>query len=150
MKFNEAKLLRNQLAKFKAEAPKMTDVMLTIALNHSVENFRKQGFEDVGVEKWKTRKTETSRERKRTERVGNRAILVKSGALRRSLRKKKLTAFSGTISSPLIYAKVHNDGLRTGRGSGFKMPKRQFVGNSSKMVRKIENALAQKIDRIFK
>jgi len=29
------------------------------------------------------------------------------------------------------YAKVHNEGLRAGRGKGFVMPKRQFIGKSA-------------------
>lgn len=135
MKFNEAKLLRDQLAKFKSELPRMTDLMLTVAVTHSTENFAKQGFDDVGVQKWKERK----RERKRDF---GKAILVQSGRLRRSLRKKRLNALSGVITSPLPYANRHNEGI--------KMPKRQFVGNSRNMVRKIERALELKIDRIFK
>ena len=135
MKFNEAKILRDHLAKFKAELPRMTDVMLTVAVTHSTENFAKQGFDDIGIEKWKERK------RTRTRDIGK-AILVQSGRLRRSLRKKRLTSLSGVISSPLPYAKRHNEGER--------MPKRQFVGNSRNMVKKIERAMSLKIDRIFK
>lgn len=159
MIYNEAKILRQGLARFKVEAPKLIDVALTVANNHFTQSFRDQGFTDAGFTPWKQRKDKSDKYKRGRQRDASggtvslnlgRAILVKSGALRRSLRKKRLTAFSGTISSPLVYAKVHNEGLRAGRGSGFKMPKRQFVGNSAKMVRKIENALAQKIDRIFK
>ncbi len=136
MKFNEAKILRDHLAKFKAELPRMTDVMLTVAQNHSTENFAKQGFDDIGVQKWEPRK------RTRTRDIGK-AILVQTGRLRRSLRKKRLNALSGVLFSPLPYAKRHNEGLD-------RMPKRQFVGNSRNMVKKIERALELKINRIFK
>jgi phage gpG-like protein len=155
MKFNEAKILREQLSKFRSELPRMTDVMLTVALNHSVENFRKQGFDDSTVEPWQPRK----RDRYRTKggRVVNdtsRAILIGkgSGRLRRSLRKRRTSMLSGSLTSSLPYANIHNEGL-TGRAWGkytFKMAKRQFVGNSRNMNRKIEKALELKINRIFK
>jgi phage gpG-like protein len=161
MIYNEAKILRQGLARFKAEAPKLIDTALVVALNHSVQSFRDQGFTDDGFKPWKQRKDRTDQYKRGKQRNASggtvslnlgRAILVGkgSGKLRRSLRKKRLTAFSGVLSSPLVYANVHNEGLRSGRGSGFKMPKRQFVGNSRNMIKKIENALAQKIDRIFK
>lgn len=134
MKFDEAKILRSQLKKFQAELPRMTDLMLTVAVTHSTENFAKQGYDDLGVKKW------APRQRTRTRDIGK-AILVQSGRLRRSLRKKRLTALSGVIFSPLPYARRHNEGL--------DMPQRQFVGNSINMVKKIERALELKINRIF-
>ncbi len=142
MKFDEAKILRKQLTRFKAEIPKMTETMLTLAVNEFTENFRKQGFEDRTLKKWEPRKRQRQRD-------NGRAILVKSGALRRSLRKRRLTAFSGIIYSPLDYAKVHNEGLRSGRGSGFKIPKRQFVGDSYKLRQKVIVTLERNINKIF-
>jgi len=185
MKYDQAKILRDQLKRFNQEAPRLTDIMLVEALNHSVENFAKQGFDDVGVRKWKERKNDN-------EKGKTRAILVKSGRLRRSIKKRRTSKFSGVLSSNLPYANVHNEGgiidvkahkrtaTRTVRirgnsgfvngkftkgrskkmtlqgerhnvsGHAYKMPKRQFVGNSRNMVKKIEARLKQKIDNIFR
>ena len=69
-----------------------------------VENFRKQGFDDKNVEKWQPRK-------KADKRAG-RAILVKTGDLRRSIIRNPANraALSVKISTDLPYAKVHNNG----------------------------------------
>ena len=126
--------------------------MGTEALNHFTRSFRNQGFEDAAIERWRPRKGEISggiaRVRKRD--AGSRAILIKSGALRRSLFKYRSGVYAITIKSPLPYAIVHNDGLRAGRGKGFKMPKRQFVGNSSKLIDKIYKQIDRRIQKIWK
>lgn len=74
------------------------------AKNHFVLNFRKQGFDDKVVEKWKPRK-------KADKRAG-RAILVKTGDLRRSIIRhpENRKALSVKISTDLAYAKIHNEG----------------------------------------
>ena len=45
------------------------------------------------------------------------------------------------------YGRVHNEGLRAGRGSGFTMPKRQFMGENPELndliVKKLEEKLKQ-------
>ena len=69
-----------------------------------VESFRKQGFDDRGVIKWDPRKKE--------DKKTGRAILVKTGDLRRSIIRNPANraALSIKISTDLPYAKVHNDG----------------------------------------
>ena len=66
------------------------------------ENFRLQGFMDSSVNKWKSRKNN-----KRSE---GRAILVKSGRLKRSIRIINTTQESATIGTDVEYAQVHNEG----------------------------------------
>lgn len=74
------------------------------AKNHFVGSFRLQGFQDKTVEKWKPRKKEDKR--------AGRAILVKSGDLRRSIRRENLNKMklSVTIATDLPYARIHNEG----------------------------------------
>ncbi|MBK9479837.1 MAG: phage virion morphogenesis protein [Bacteroidetes bacterium] len=69
------------------------------------DNFRKQGFEDRGVSKWDARKKETKKSQ-------GRAILVKTGDLRRSIKLDTINRanLSVRISSDLPYSRVHNDG----------------------------------------
>ena len=78
-----------------------------------VESFRKQGFDDKTVQKWKPRKR-TSYTTKSGKVVDDttRAILVKTGDLRRSIIRNPANraALSIKISTDLAYAKIHNDG----------------------------------------
>lgn len=122
------------------------------AKNFFVENFRKQGFDDKTVQRWKPRKRTTYRTK--SGRIVNdttRAILVKTGDLRRSIiRVPNRAAMSVKIQTDLIYAKVHNDGLRAGRGKGFIMPKRQFIGDSYNLNDKVKAVIVKRLDKVFK
>ena len=121
------------------------------AKNFFVENFRKQGFDDKTVQRWKPRKRTTYRTK--SGRIVNdttRAILVKEGDLRRSIiRVPNRAAMSVKIQTDLIYAKVHNEGLRAGRGKGFIMPKRQFIGDSYNLNEKVKAVIVKRLDKVF-
>lgn len=149
MRFNEAGKIRKLQQKAQKEMENALTDLLVTAQNHFIENFRKQGFDDRSIEKWQPRK--------RTERSrgGNRGILIGkgTGTLRRSIMKRKTSKYSGLvfiIGNANKYAKVHNDGLRAGRGRGFIMPKRQFIGDSYNMFQKMDRKLKQRLDRIFR
>lgn len=71
-----------------------------------------------------------------------------TGDLGRSLEYNTETG-KVTISSNLIYAAVHNFGLKAGRGSGFTMPQRQFIGDNKELNKKIEIEINKKLDKIF-
>lgn len=78
-----------------------------------VESFRKQGFDDKNVQKWKPRKRTTYKTKSgKVVDDTTRAILVKTGDLRRSIIRNPANraALSIKISTDLPYAKVHNDG----------------------------------------
>jgi phage gpG-like protein len=87
-----------------------------------VDSFRKQGFDDKAIEKWKARKRK-SYNTKSGKKVDDttRAILVKTGDLRRSIKRNPANraALSIKISTDLDYAKIHNDGGTINR-AGFK------------------------------
>lgn len=123
-----------------------------------VENFRKQGFDDASVEKWKPRKQyehRHARNAKQAMKFGlGRAILVKSGDLRRSIKRMppQKSNLSIRIVSDLPYAKIHNEGLE-GNAFGkhkFKMPKREFMGNSFNLNERIKKILYKRLDLVFK
>lgn len=69
-------------------------------------SFKKQGWDSNGVDKWQPRK------RNRTARDVTRNILIKSGALRRSIKTYEANFNQIIIGSDIPYAKVHNDGFR--------------------------------------
>lgn len=90
-------------------------------VNFFQANFRRQGFLDRGVKKWKRRKGNFQPQR---------AILTLSGDLRDDIRvigRPRLTRIEvGTLTIP--YAKRHNRGLAG-------MPQRQFIGDSYQLNR---------------
>jgi phage gpG-like protein len=143
--FAEHKKILKDLQAFKPQLEKAVDAMGVLAANHFTTSFRNQGFTDESLQAWQPRKrTERSR-------MGNRAILVKSGRLRRSIRTKRFGLLAVKILTDVPYAQIHNDGLM-GRAFGkhsFKMPKRQFIGYSGVLNRKIITKLDVTIKRIF-
>lgn len=116
------------------------------AKNFFVASFRKQGFEDRSLHHWKPRKKEDNRK--------GRAILVDSGDLRRSIVREPVnkSQLQVKISTDLPYAKIHNEGLN-GMAWGkhpFKMPKRQFMGDSYKLNELCKKIIVSQLDKIFK
>ena len=101
-----------------------------------VESFRKQGFDDKTVQKWKPRKVADKRE--------GRAILVKTGDLRRSIIRNPANraALTIKISTDLVYAARHNNGLKN-------MPKRQFMGDSYNLNEKVKAVIVKRLDMVF-
>ena len=123
------------------------------AKNFFVENFRKQGFDDKTVQRWKPRKRTTYKTK--SGRIVNdttRAILVKEGDLRRSIiRVPNRAALNVKIQTNLDYAKIHNEGLM-GKAFGkhpFKMPKRQFIGDSYNLNEKVKAVIVKRLDKVF-
>jgi phage gpG-like protein len=122
-----------------------------------VDSFRKQGWDDQSVQKWQ--------KRKKTERKGRgkyakgedgkrdknsvrsvksgRAILVKTGDLRRSIKRNPANraALSIKISTDLDYAKIHNDG---GNVVQYVKPHRRFVDQGDTMGTGVFNIKSRK------
>ncbi|MEO0337595.1 MAG: hypothetical protein AAF242_00120 [Bacteroidota bacterium] len=113
----------------------LRDVILVEANRFHEENFSNGGFTDVGLKKWDPRSSKDKNEK----RSGNRALLVDSSTLKDTATRGRVVGdlvmydFRG-----LVYAGVHNEGLRAGRGEGFDMPKRQFVGKSQHLENRIK------------
>jgi phage gpG-like protein len=142
MKFNEARKIVKDMQMAEKTIADMVDTMGIYAINHYKKSFIDGGFTDVSFKAWKQRKRSRDNE--------GRAILVKTGNLKRSLTYRKIGRYSIRIESNVPYAKVHNEGLRSGRGRGFTMPERKFVGYSERLSRKIELKLRSNIEKIFK
>ena len=118
-----------------------------VSVEHFKENFDKEGFVDKSLTKWEEVKRRQSDKVKGAAKT--RRILTGSGNLGRSIQS---TIGRGTIliHSDLPYAEVHNEGLRAGKGKGFTMPKRQFIGDSKELEDKIKNIIEQELDKILK
>lgn len=143
---NQVYKLKLQKKEVEQKLTQLVSVMGVEAKNFYQKSFEKQGFTDRVLEKWKKRKP---RMRGGINIDAGRAILVKSGDLRRSIRVISKTLTTVTVGSNLKYAPVHNLGLRAGRGRGFKMPKRQFMGESKKLDAIIRRKIQLAIKVIF-
>ena len=139
-KFNFDKIIKN-LEKVKSDVPKRLGAA---TVNYFVGSFTKQGFDG---KPWQPVK----RQGKTGSRRNRSAILVQSGKLRRevsnSLRRANFNSIDIRVSLP--YAKVHNEGLRAGRGRGFIMPKRQFIGQAKQLTVIQRSLLKSEIDKIW-
>lgn len=129
------------------------DIIGIEAVNHYQESFVKEGFDDKGIDKWKPRDVEANpakySKRARAQSAG-RAILtgLGGGELHKSVGYKPGNR-RVVVFSDKVYAQVHNEGGKAGRGAGFIMPKRKFIGASVNLDRKIEKKVRRSLDKIF-
>jgi phage gpG-like protein len=159
--FTEHKKILKQIEAFKPQLNKMVEAAGVLAVNHFTKSFSDGGFTDETFVPWKKRKRgiDTYKRGRRGESgvksLGiDRGILIgKAGAgrLSRSIRSRRFGSLSAKISTDVIYARIHNDGLM-GKAFGkypFKMPKRQFIGYSGKLNRQIIAFIDKNIKKQF-
>lgn len=115
------------------------------AKNHFQENFQKGGFVDGGLHKWKPAK-----------RIGKgKDAASKYGTLlsARNHLYDSVEYVPGDaevhIQNKVPYAAVHNEGLKAGRGKGFIMPKRQFIGDSKELTEKVKSSIETELSKII-
>lgn len=121
------KRLQRELKHIEGEIAR--EIVRVEADNFHRRNFRDEGFTDNGLVKWPKRKKEP---------VKKRALLVNKEHLKRTATHGSTRGSKINYVMP-IYGKVHNEGLRAGRGNGFTMPKRQFLGMSAELDRRIKS-----------
>ena len=159
--FAEHKKILKQIEAFKPQLEKLVQASGKLAETHFTKSFRDGGFTDETFVPWKKRKRsiDTYKPGRRGESgvrsLGiDRGVLIgKAGAgrLSRSIRSRRFGILSAKISTDVIYARIHNDGLM-GKAFGkypFKMPKRQFIGYSGKLNRQIIAFLDKNIKKQF-
>lgn len=126
-------------------------VLGNIAKNFFLEAFRKGGFTDKGFKRWKQRRKRIGRGRT-SPTLKEAATLVKTGTLKRSIKVRPATFKRTRIFTNLVYAAIHNFGLQ-GLAFGkvpFKMPEREFIGNSRVLERKLERRVLKEVNKVFK
>lgn len=147
MKFNEAKKILAHKIAIDLTLKALKDEVKDMSLNHFKKSFEIEGFNNEPFRRWKPLK------RKRASPYTNNKILTRTGRLKNSLRTQ---SYVGSrvwwikYYSNVEYADVHNEGLRSGSGRGFKMPKRQFMGNSRSLDKKIQTRIDNRIKKAFK
>lgn len=133
--------LKEKLASLQKMKSTLPTKLANEAKNHFLKSFRDQGFTDNSLQRWKPRKSNRD--------VG-RGILIKTGKLRRSIKVSSVSWNRVVIGSyGLKYASVHNYGEMAGRGKGFKMPKRQFIGNSKQLEKRMKNMVNTEFGKIL-
>jgi phage gpG-like protein len=131
----------------------------------------KQNFKDEGFfgERWlEVKRRQSSRNTKVISRGKRKGQTVATNAFGRS---KILTGATGDLGRSITYkledngtviiftdpssfgskepyGRVHNEGLRAGRGSGFTMPKRQFIGDHPKLRQAIIEEIEKKLTEV--
>lgn len=103
--YNSKKLpFDKQLAAFRTFKKNYPRVVGNMAVNFFKDSFRRQGFiEDTALDRWQPRKNQQKKGAKRN-------ILVKTGALRRSIRIIRSGMGYVVVGTDLPYAKIHNEG----------------------------------------
>ncbi len=133
-----------------------------LALNEFKGNFRKQGYNESGesITKWEKRKNDTEKDK-------GRALLIKSGRLRRSLRTNP-TADSARVTTNVPYAAIHNEGGKISktvtvkahlrkrivvkshqRKMNTEIPARPFMITTDSLTSKINKHIEDGITKIF-
>lgn len=122
------------------------------AVSYFKKNFQNEAW---GRVKWQEVKRRTDPHVKGAK--ATRKILTgETGDLARSIEIKSISNGQVVIwTSPSAFSKepygrVHNEGLRAGRGKGFIMPKRQFMGESEELNALIISEIERKLKQITK
>ena len=139
--------LQQSLIKYKAlvsvRLPEKAELILMKTVQSS---FDQEKYQSKSGSKWDPRKSTDKS-------AGHRKLLVKSGDLRRSFETFQRGADVG-IGTDIEYAKVHNEGLKAGRGAGFQMPKRQFMPKpgetNSQIEKELDDFMNKEMDKIFR
>jgi phage gpG-like protein len=132
--------LQNQLQGLEQQI--LRDIIEVEAEAFHAKNFRDEGFTDAGIQPWQQRKNPDKNPSKR-------ALLVKTGAMKRHATKGTVRGKQVDFEFPLAYMRVHNEGGKAGRGAGFEMPKRQYVGASAWLEARIQAKVLQLLKAKF-
>ena len=122
-----------------------------LARKFFLDSFKKGGFTDVGFKRWKRRRKRLPKGRT-SPTLREAATLQKSGTLRDSIKVRPATFKRTRIFTNLVYAAIHNFGLQ-GLAFGkhpFKMPQREFIGNSRVLEKKLERRILKEVNKVFR
>lgn len=120
--------------------PAVADIAAATGVSYFKGAFRNKTFDGQA---WPAAKLDKTGKRRRG------SLMVQSAALMNSVRvaevaPERVVWSAGNEKVP--YAQVHNEGGRAGRGAGFDMPQRQFMGEAAEL----EARLTKRIDNYLK
>lgn len=136
------------------------DLAGNVAVSYYKQNFQNEAW---GREKWQEVKrriagtvANRAAEKRHPARTTRKILAGDSNDLRRSISIKESgngkvelwTDPSAFSDSKEPYGRVHNEGLKAGRGAGFTMPKRQFMGMNEELAQLIIDKLQIKLKEL--
>jgi phage gpG-like protein len=133
----------------------LPEVVAIEGLRFFEKSWDDQGFTNNNLVKWKKRKEPKYGKKRWGRKNAGRAILVSHQSdtegthLKDSLREEH-NEKEVIFSTDKVYAQVHNEGGKAGRGKGFIMEKRQYMGESKVLDDKIADKLDREIEKLFK
>lgn len=119
------------------------------ARQHFKDSFHKEAFSDKKEKDMKWQEVKRRKEGGKRAAQNRKILTGETGDLGESINYKKQQR-SLLFTSDKIYADVHNRGLKAGRGAGFIMPKRQFIGPSALLQTKITTKITTRINSIMR
>lgn len=121
---------------------------LPLALAEATQKYFNQSFDNQG---WNgTPWQDVKRHFKKGG--NNKPILQQTGALKTAVSKSLVKTDFQTLKFEVTgvpYAAVHNEGLKAGRGKGFKMPQRQFMGHTEELAKIQKDIITGYISKIW-
>jgi len=136
--------MRTELSGLKKAFKELPHIAGNAAVEVSQKSFAQEKFADKGKSsKWAPRKKDGG-----GTRGSRRGLLVDTNELQKSIGYEAIPG-QVAIGTDKVYAQVNNEGGRAGRGAGFIMPKRQFMGNSPEIDNEIEKYLDDEMDKLF-
>ena len=111
-------IIMMDIQRYNAERATLTKKLGNESISHFKDNWKKHGYDDRVVNPWKQRKLKDA----------GRAILVKSGRLRRSFNQFP-TLNRTVVENDTPYGVYHNYGTT-------KLPQRKFMGRSRNLDEK--------------
>ena len=117
------------------------------AEHHFKDSFRKGGFVNGGLHRWKPSKRQSNP--KHPDRAYG-TLLSRRNHLYSSIRHST-RPYVAVVSTNVPYAKAHNEGTdNAGRGHKTRVPKRQFMGDSKELTEQVRSIVTQEINKILK
>jgi phage gpG-like protein len=120
----------SKIERIKKLIPRLIRILGNEALLFFNEQFKKQ--QDPEGKQWQKRKDASN----------GRALLVKSGRLRKSIRIQRSTGNTIRIGTDVSYAKYHNSGTD-------RLPQRRFLGGSTLLNRRLQRMVQYRVRQAF-
>lgn len=134
---------KEKLEALRVDMQEIANMVAVTGVSYFKATFRNKEFNGS---KWPEAKVDKNKKRKRG------SLMVESAALMNSVRTAEATPgqvkwTAGNDKVP--YAQVHNEGGKAGRGAGFDMPQRQFMGESEELEQKITKRISSYLGKVF-
>lgn len=135
---------RKILEGLKPDMQQVAELAAATGVSYFKGSFRRKGFAGKA---WPPAKSYRAGKRR------SGSLMVQSAALMNSIRTAEATPervvwAAGNDKVP--YAQVHNEGGRAGRGAGFDMPQRQFMGEAEEFERQLTQRIDTYMQGLFK